>query len=73
MTKKRQSIRGWLARDKDGELWYFDKKPTRHECGYWMEPTPSTKCKRITTTLFLSCELKWEDEPIEVEISVKRV
>ena len=63
----------WVARDLDGELGIFRVKPQRIRCGWfspghrdcitwwkpnfgWPDPYP---------------ELKWEDAPVKVEISVE--
>lgn len=54
----------WVARDKDGDLKFFANKPIRNE-DYWAEHPLGEFC-RINDWLFP--ELKWEDEPIEVNI-----
>ena len=62
-------IKGWVARDKDGTLVLYGQKPDREivnwdDCG-----TDEHIC--INRNMFPY--LKWEDEPIEVELLVKRV
>lgn len=54
----------YVARDKDGSLHVFDKKPTRGDC-YWFLYEPDS-CKRIDENLFP--ELNWEDRYV---LSVK--
>ena len=53
----------WVARDKSGELCIYNTKPER-DCvrDFW--------CSDLYFTIFphLFPYLKWEDEPIEVEI-----
>lgn len=73
-SKKVQVIRGWIARDGNGELWFFEYKPKRDKnYDYWVISKPKTLYKRITTTLFFKVDLKWQDEPREIEISVKEL
>ena len=62
----------YVARDKDGVLHVFNNQPTRQypykgsdKCGWWFESTTYTQMP-ISTDLFP--ELRWEDEPIEVEL-----
>ena len=55
----------WVARDKSGELFAYNSKP-KLECylGFWYS---DLNCMgTISKNLFP--ELKWEDEPIEVEL-----
>ena len=52
----------WVARDKDGNLWAYVKKPFKDIAGYWCT-TSSLYTKLITdfsTAEFAS--VKWEDE-----------
>lgn len=63
------SIEGWAARDKNGHLNFFLGKPhriknTRGE-EYWVG---HGRMKQPND--FLS-ELSWDDEPIEVELTIK--
>ena len=63
------SIEGWAARDKNGHLNFFLGKPhriknTRSE-EYWVG---HGRMKQPND--FLS-ELSWDDEPIEVELTIK--
>lgn len=63
-----QSI--WLARDEDGTLTLFPKKPIRVVSGWWdIDPEAETNFIYIDPTYFPN--LKWEDEPIEVNIFTK--
>jgi len=62
----------WIARDSDGELNMFCNRPERrypfmeiYEEGWWFEGT-FTQQMQIDPALFP--ELRWEDEPIEVEL-----
>jgi hypothetical protein len=61
----------WAARDKSGELWFFQDKPVRESDGdYWAPPDTGyaaafweTNTKRLDPFPGLT----WDDEPIEVE------
>ena len=55
----------WVARDKRGVLFLYKTKPILNlELGMWF--TDSDCMGTILKSL--STELKWEDEPIEVEL-----
>jgi NTP pyrophosphatase (non-canonical NTP hydrolase) len=55
----------WVARDKSGRLWLYDGyKPNRYKEG-WRSQLAS--CREIDQSLFPS--LRWEDEPIEANIT----
>lgn len=62
----------WVARDKDGCLWLYIYKPIRSKTNYWWEvdeqntPLDEDDCLMIDIELFP--DLRWEDEPIEVEL-----
>lgn len=58
----------WVARDKDGRLFCFTKKPTRE-----MEVFRALK-DGIFTALpdKLFPDLKWEDEPIKATLQITR-
>lgn len=63
----------WIARDKDGELYLFTfVKPVRIEEdneNYWIKDEycgDLADCIRLDDKLFP--DLKWEDEPVEVNL-----
>lgn len=76
---KIEKIKGWVARDDDGTLAIHYEKPRRvcyykneivsdgtpwaweNEAGYGLLPVK------------IFSDLKWEDEPLEVELTIKRV
>lgn len=63
------TIKGWLARDKDDTLVLGRRCPERiMKTGTWMG---FAQCMKIDKELFP--ELKWDDEPIEVEITIKSI
>lgn len=64
------SIKGWAARDKNGHLNFFLGEPrriknTRGE-EYWVGH------RRMKQPDDFLSELSWDDEPIEVELTIKR-
>lgn len=55
----------WVARDKNRNLMIFSKKPKRY-ISVWENVYYGGTSGRIDPELFP--DLKWEDEPIEVEL-----
>lgn len=69
----------WVARDKDGELYLYSDKPERYNTDepFWGIPKSQTIEKDNEFRAFilpsvLFPDLKWENEPIEVELTMKR-
>lgn len=60
----------WVARDKNGALYLYEHKPTG-KYGSWfdLEADDADFLIRLDDSRFP--ELKWEDEPIEVDIIQK--
>ena len=59
----------WIARDKDQTLWLFENKPVRED-DLWSNS--DSDCMKLSdTTGQLFPDLKWEDEPIEVDLVFK--
>lgn len=56
----------WVARNKTGEVILFYKKPERKD-GYWL----SKDGKYFTINFTQFPTLKWEDEPLEIELISK--
>lgn len=73
----------WVARDKDGTLnLYISKDPPfrmnreydpnlddRDYTGCWIGP--NYRCKIVQLNEYLFSSLKWEDEPVEVDLIIK--
>lgn len=68
-------MKGWVAREKDGTLSFFSNKPKRFLenndfCDGWF-------CEEgCETAINFNCdipELKWESEPIEVELLIRKI
>jgi len=60
------TISGWIAREKNGELWFFMKKPNRIAT-MWNTDNANFMC--IDSNLFPT--LHWEDEPKKVSVTIK--
>lgn len=62
------TIVGWVARNSDEDAYFFNEKPTRSTSGqYWL---PFHEYLFIGRTAFPS--LTWDNNPIEVELTIKR-
>lgn len=80
MKAKEIIQRIWMARDKDGQLSLFTNKPPRRgkDMGFhsesWFFDTRSiykfTDRMKLNPKLFP--DLTWDDEPIEVELVIKK-
>lgn len=72
MTKE-EKLKAWVARDKfdDGLSIYSVAKPER-ERGFWSNDG-NKGASRMFINKELFPELKWDDEPIEVELIIKKV
>ena len=55
----------WIARDQDGQVSIFASKPERNKVGQWVS---SDRKYYGTLPCFIVPKLKWENEPIQVEI-----
>lgn len=61
-------IKGWVARDSDGSLTLCKVKPSRYENGCWVSGEEYFPLRRA-----LFPELSFDDEPIEVELTIKKI
>lgn len=50
----------WIARDKNGDLWLFKKKPQKQNAGFWSVECIIDVILRLPKQTFP--EVKWEDE-----------
>lgn len=76
---KIEKIKGWVARDDDGTLAIHYEKP-RRVCYYnneiVLDGTPwvwENEAGYGLLPVKIFPDLKWEDEPLEVELAIKRV
>ena len=70
------SIKGFVARDKDGVLFYHSVKPKRYKTNtsdgdtveYWIDGGYRFM---IPDDMHAFMNLKWEDEPVETTLSLE--
>jgi hypothetical protein len=62
-------IRGWVTRDKEGTCVIYKVKPRRYNDEMWC--SAGDGCIVIDLDIFK--DLKWEDDPIEVELMIRKV
>lgn len=65
---KTETIRGWVARDKFGALCLWRDEPAREEVA-WGKACEMGEWIKLDPTLFP--QIKWEDEPQEVKITIE--
>ncbi len=62
-------IKGWIARDEDGSVWFHYSKPQRKDEGRW----ESSICPQPMEIYNVPLpELTWEDEPVEIELILRK-
>ena len=75
-SKKRNALRFYVARDKNGTIWLYIGKPVRGEFNF----LPCSNCKTLATSKNFPIyglhandytNLKWEDEPVEVFVNME--
>lgn len=74
MTQK-SKIKGWVAVDTAlgrRRVTFFPNKPVRHvlkDIHYWAVTRPDYESIQLGSNLFEG--IRWEDEPVEAEITIK--
>lgn len=69
MNTLTESITGWIARDRNGDLNLFEAVPYRdRKGGYWMNKT-GTMYYSLPASFFP--ELEWGSEPIYVKQTIE--
>ena len=63
-------IKGWVARDKDNNLFFFKSFPLKDSDG-WYGSSPLWVERKETNKIFP--KLSFDDNPIEVELTISRV
>lgn len=69
-VQKHVTIRGWVARDKDGSVFFYEEKPHRSENGRWLTYGYHAY-GYVTDEMFP--HITWESEPQEAEITIRLV
>lgn len=63
---------GYVAKDKNGEIYLHREKPNyESDCEGWFASSPDSLC--ITNNFPEFDNISHTDEPIKVEINIKRV
>ena len=62
------SIEGFLARDKDGSLWFYTIRPNRF-VKVWLPKLNNGVCFRIEWDSFP--QINWEDDPVPTLVTLK--
>ena len=74
MNTQEYKIKGWVARDNDGAVFIHKSKPRRNRAnngiGFWKEGG-----ERFRLSMFdeMFPDLSFDDEPIEVELTIKKI
>lgn len=59
----------FIARDKDGSLWMYDREPRLSRDGkYWHPPGPEVWCRQLKVGLFNN--ITFDDGPVKVKIEI---
>ena len=72
--KKKKKINGYVAKDKDGSLWFHYIKPHREnniEKTWWGSNDKAFEIYKRDFAEF--DDLTWENEPIEVELIINKI
>ena len=66
-------IEGYVAKDKDSCSFIYELKPRMSKTinGVWVSPSMDGCVLRIPKEAFPN--LEWEDDPIKVELCIKRI
>jgi predicted membrane protein len=73
-SKKKMKINGYVAKDKDGSLWFHYIKPHREndiEKTWWGSNDKAFEIYKWDFAEF--DDLTWENEPIEVELIINKI
>lgn len=64
------SMQGYVTRDSDGRLSLFLNRPVRNIYGFWQSSKFGEREDVLPESAFP--DLTWDDEPIEVELLIRR-
>ena len=66
-----QDITGWIARDRNDDLNFFEEFPSRdNKGGYWMNKR-GTMYYSLPSSFFP--ELEWTDDPVYVKLTIEKL
>jgi len=75
MMTQKATIKGWVAVDTalgERRVIFFPNKPVRDvltDVHYWAATRPNYESIQLGSNLFE--DIRWEDEPVEAEITIK--
>ena len=73
LDRKKTTVKGWVARDETGTLYFYKKEPKRvkpcDDYGYWDAQTYDTPFE-IDRESF---PIDWDDWPKEAELTIKLI
>lgn len=71
--EKKITIKGWVARDKNGSLWFSSLKPQQfEEIGEWSGDGCEIGLSELDLIDFFEGKVRWENGyPREVEMTIK--
>lgn len=64
------SMQGYVTRDPDGRFSLFLDRPIRNIYEFWQSPKLGEREHKLPESAFP--DLTWDDEPMEVEILIRR-
>lgn len=65
------TIIGWIARDKNGDIYCYPQyKPYRSQRGLWWESADESDENAMILPQDNFPEIKWEDEPRKVKLTI---
>jgi len=62
----------WIAKDIDGSLYVYENKPERDGYLWYVRHGTYFELHKSLISQSLCENLKWNDDPIEIEIEIKR-
>lgn len=78
MNNEKHKIKGWVAKDEDDAVFFHVKQPhrepmitlTNERIGIWQSYNERFRLSALDK---MFPELTWNDEPIEVELTIKKI
>lgn len=67
---EQKSIKAWVATDKYGDIFIYENKPEREEFAWYSN---SGRFEFIEQRYLPFPAPTWEDEPVQVELTIRKV
>ena len=65
-------LKGWLTRDADGELYFYENKPQRALDAFWLG-SPREVFISLGESYDGFPEITWESDPVGVELEIRKI